>query len=151
MTFLCGVGIDPHRDTPVEVLHVVLLGFVKYFWRDAIARISAEDKDILAARLSSFDTGGLDIPALSGNTLVKYAGSLTGRDFRAIAQVAPFVLHGLSLPDEKLRAWAALSVLVSLVWTPEIEDIDTYLVRSLICRSKAHVTNAVSAHSSVLY
>lgn len=128
--FFCGVGFDPHRDTPVEVLHVVLLGFVKYFWRDAIARISVSDKEILVARLSSFDTSGLDIPTLSGYTLVRYAGSLTGRDFRAIAQAAPFVLHGLGLPDEKLRAWAALSVLVSLVWTPEIEDIDTYLVCS---------------------
>ncbi|EIM81338.1 uncharacterized protein STEHIDRAFT_66542 [Stereum hirsutum FP-91666 SS1] len=120
-------GVDPHRDTPVEVLHVILLGFVKYFWRDAIARISATDKEMLIARLSSFDTSGLDISPLSGHTLVKYAGSLTGRDFRAIAQAAPFVLHELGLPDEKLRAWAALSVLVSLVWTPEIDDIETYL------------------------
>lgn len=124
-------GVDPHKHTPVEILHVILLGFVKYFWRDAIARISDADKQILMARLSSFDTKGLGIPPLSGHTLVKYAGSLTGRDFRVIAQAAPFVLHGLGLPDEKLRAWAALSNLVSFVWTPEIENKDIYLVSQI--------------------
>lgn len=43
---LCNSGLDPHRDIPVEVLHVVLLGFIKYLWRDAVNnRIGkAEDK-----------------------------------------------------------------------------------------------------------
>ena len=121
--------MDPHADTPIEILYVILLGFVKYFWRDAVARIPADLKPTLIAQLSSFDTQGLNMPPLAGNTLVKYARLLTGRDFRAIAQAALFVLHGVSLPNKHLHAWVALSALVSLVWQPEIAYINKYLVR----------------------
>uniref|UniRef100_D8QAN3 Uncharacterized protein n=1 Tax=Schizophyllum commune (strain H4-8 / FGSC 9210) TaxID=578458 RepID=D8QAN3_SCHCM len=121
--------LDAHADTPVEVLHVVLLGIVKYFWRDIISRLKAPEKEILKARLSSFDTSALNIPPLSGETLVSYAGSLVGRDFRAIAQVAPFVLHDLGVHDDILRVWMALSKVVPLVWQPEIEDMTLYLPR----------------------
>ncbi|KAJ7913831.1 hypothetical protein B0H13DRAFT_2232248 [Mycena leptocephala] len=118
---------DPHQDTPVEILHVILLGFVKYFWRDAMARVKKSDKDILIARLSSFNVSGLGISSLSGHTLVNYAGSLTGRDFRAIVQAAPFVLQGL-LPEKNIRVWTALSSVVTLVWQPHIKDLDKYIV-----------------------
>ncbi|KAI0311751.1 hypothetical protein OF83DRAFT_1087477 [Amylostereum chailletii] len=114
-------------DTPVEILHVILLGFVKYLWRDAIARISPNDRPTLIARLSSIDVAGLGVSPIAGATLVNYSGSLTGRDFRVIAQVAPFVLQGLpGLPDELLDVWAALARLVALVWEPQIEDATKY-------------------------
>ncbi|THH09088.1 hypothetical protein EW146_g8792 [Bondarzewia mesenterica] len=83
--------INPHQDTPVEILHIMLLGFVKYFGRDAISHLNAEEKSCLATRLSSLDVSGLDISLLIGPTLVQYAGSLTDRDFRTIAQAAPFI------------------------------------------------------------
>ncbi|KAJ4465772.1 hypothetical protein C8J55DRAFT_410230, partial [Lentinula edodes] len=118
-------GLNPHQDTPVEVLHVCLLGVVKYFWRDAVAR-TKKDHDILIARLASFDTTGLGISPLAGRTLVTYAGSLTGRDFRAVVQVAPFVLHGLIM-DDQLELWKSLSALCTLIWQPKINDIDQYL------------------------
>ncbi|KAG6829264.1 hypothetical protein H0H93_014547, partial [Arthromyces matolae] len=74
----CIPDFDPHADTPVEILHVILLGFVKYFWRDAVNRLKVPQKQTLIARLSSLKTSGLATGYLSGTTLVTYAGSLTG-------------------------------------------------------------------------
>ncbi|VDC01359.1 unnamed protein product [Peniophora sp. CBMAI 1063] len=118
--------LDPHKDTPVEILHVVLLGYVKYFWRDIISRLNADEKILLATRLSSFDVSGLGLSPLVGTTLVQYAGSLTGRDFRALAQAAPFVLYDLT-SDECYDAWVALCRLIPLIWQPEIVDLDAHL------------------------
>ncbi|EIW86698.1 hypothetical protein CONPUDRAFT_69138 [Coniophora puteana RWD-64-598 SS2] len=123
-----GTGLDPHQDTPVEILHVILLGFVKYLWRDATTRMNSEQKQLLIVRLNSTNVSGLGIPRLAGQTLVQFAGSLTGRDFRAISQVAPFVLQGL-VPPQCYDTFVALSALVPLVWQPQIEDIDVYLDR----------------------
>ncbi|KAF6758067.1 hypothetical protein DFP72DRAFT_1065314 [Ephemerocybe angulata] len=124
-------GINGHTDTPVEILHVILLGFVKYMWRDVIKN-QLKDKDLkkdeLATRLSSLDVSGLGISPLAGKTLVKYAGSLVGRDFRVIAQVAPFVLYDIVKP-ECYRTWLALAKLIPLVWQPEIDDVNDYTVR----------------------
>ena len=122
------LDLDPHRDTPVEILHVVLLGFVKYLWRDAIARLQEKQKLILITRISSFGCEGTGIGPISGKTLVQYNGSLTGRDFRVVSQIAPFVLYGL-LPQYCYNAWLALSALVPLLFQPYIEDIDKYVVR----------------------
>ncbi|KAJ6594962.1 hypothetical protein B0H10DRAFT_2167820 [Mycena sp. CBHHK59/15] len=118
----CIKGLDPHQDTPVEILHVVLLGFVKYLWWDLV-QLQLKNKDpqknLLTTRLSSLDVSGLGISPLSGRTLVQYSGSLTGRDFWAIAQVAPFVVYDL--------VSKALSKLVPLIWHPKIQDIESHI------------------------
>jgi hypothetical protein len=129
MTF--HLGLDPHQDTPVEILHVILLGFVKYLWRDLIQnQLGSNDdkKSLLATRLSSFDVSGLEISPLAGQTLVQYSGSLTGRDFRALAQAVPFVAYDL-VPKDCLETWVSLSRMIPLIWQPEIEDIDAHCVR----------------------
>lgn len=108
----------------------MLLGFVKYFWRDVVNNQLSTNaqKDLLKTRINSLNISGLQIGQhLPGNTLVQYAGSLTGRDFRIIAQVAPFVLYDL-VTAESFAAWVSLSNLVPLIWQPEIQDIDAYTV-----------------------
>ncbi|KAF8144692.1 hypothetical protein K438DRAFT_1902947 [Mycena galopus ATCC 62051] len=149
--------LDPHQDTPVEILHVILLGFVKYFWRDAISRVKKSDKETLISRLSSFNVSGLGVSSLAGPTLVNYAGSLTGRDFRIIVQAAPFVLQGL-LPDSYIELWTSLSAVVTLVWQPEIPDVqlDSAIKHFLDCtcgvtlqwfnKPKFHVILHLPAH-----
>ncbi|KAI6044629.1 hypothetical protein EDC04DRAFT_2865842 [Pisolithus marmoratus] len=120
-------GLDPHQDTPVEILH--------YFWRDAMSRLNEVQKAELQVRLASFDVTGLGIPLLAGHTLIQYAGSLTGRDFHAISQAAPFVLYDL-VPHPCYEAFLALSALgfavptalIPLVWKLCIENVEEHLV-----------------------
>ena len=130
LTAVVRLGLDPHQDTPVEILHVILLGFVKYLWRDLVQNQLGKNDDkkgLLATRLSSFDVSGLGISPLAGQTLVQYSGSLTGRDFRAIAQAAPFVVYDL-VSEDCFETWVALSKIMPLIWQPEIKDIDAHCV-----------------------
>ncbi|KAG2032254.1 hypothetical protein BDR03DRAFT_874342 [Suillus americanus] len=123
------LSLNLHSDTPIEILHVVLLGFLKYFWQDAVERLSAVNKATIEACLSSLDVSGLgsNVAKPRGHTLVHYAGSLVGRDFRLISQVAVFVLYDM-LETKILDAWAALCVLVPLLWMPKIDNLDDYMV-----------------------
>ena len=114
----------------MEILHIILLSFVKYLWWDLIQNQLEKKEDakkLLATHLLSVDVSGLGISPLAGETLVKYLGSLTGRDFHAIAQVAPFVIYDLVSKD-CVETWTALSKLIPLVWQPVIEDLDQHCV-----------------------
>ncbi|KAF8171202.1 hypothetical protein K438DRAFT_1613188, partial [Mycena galopus ATCC 62051] len=117
---------DANSDTPVEILHVVLLGVVKYWWRDAVSRQTSKGKEELRARLSCVDVAGSNTPPIRGNTYVQYAGSLVGRDFRVILQVALVVLHGL-IPQAHYDGWVALCKLAPLMFQPVIERLPAYL------------------------
>ncbi|KAK7021568.1 hypothetical protein R3P38DRAFT_3397021 [Favolaschia claudopus] len=149
-------GLDPHQDTPVEILHVILLGFVKYLWRDVVqVQLKNKDalKELLITRLTSFDVSGLGISPLAGKTLVQYSGSLTGRDFRTIAQVAPFVLYDL-VPANCLETWQALSKLIPLIWQPEIVDIESHIIDNFLLHVARwtnlldYIIRAKSVHSN---
>ncbi|KAH9012314.1 hypothetical protein EDB85DRAFT_2076769 [Lactarius pseudohatsudake] len=132
MNTLC---LDPHAETLVEILHTVLLRFVKYFWRDVVHHrlgSNPREKEVLKTCLNSLNISGLQLgQQLSGHTLVQYTGSLTGWDFHIIAQVAPYVLYDL-VPTVCFNAWVSLSNLVPLIWQPSIADIDKYICPSCL-------------------
>ncbi|KAH9812037.1 hypothetical protein DFH28DRAFT_899624, partial [Melampsora americana] len=52
-------GFNGHKDTPVEGLHVVLLGTTKYLDCDCIAKLSDRQKEEFKTRRKYFDTVGL--------------------------------------------------------------------------------------------
>ncbi|KAJ7866241.1 hypothetical protein B0H14DRAFT_2573515 [Mycena olivaceomarginata] len=58
-------GLDPSQDTPVELLHTVLLGVMKYIWHMLnTSQWSDADRHLLAIRLQSTDISGLTIPPI---------------------------------------------------------------------------------------
>ncbi|KAI8458443.1 hypothetical protein BY996DRAFT_6430227 [Phakopsora pachyrhizi] len=83
-------GFDGHKDTPVEVLHVILLGIVKYLYCDLISGLTVGKKEELVAQFQSFEISNLNIPSIKAKYLVQHYSSLVGKDFKIIIQAAPF-------------------------------------------------------------
>ncbi|KAF8504147.1 hypothetical protein JB92DRAFT_2738424, partial [Gautieria morchelliformis] len=124
--------LDPHAHMPVEVLYVLLLGIVCYFWRDAVARTSDTEKQVVTTRLACLEVDGLgpSTSKVAGRMFFQYMGSLVGRDFRIPGlplQLGLFALYDI-LPAPALKAWAALSHLVPMVWQLSIAHVDAYLI-----------------------
>ncbi|KAM6489231.1 hypothetical protein JOM56_015401, partial [Amanita muscaria] len=120
-------GINIHLDTPVEILHTVLLGVVKYFWGQSVHIMSkSRCMDTFHARLASVNRAGLNAPGLNADYICHYTGSLIGKHFKSIAQVIPFLVYGI-LPPTVIKAWTSIGTLVVLLWHTSIEDINQYL------------------------
>ncbi|KAH9807224.1 hypothetical protein DFH28DRAFT_1115281 [Melampsora americana] len=132
-------GFDGHQDTPVEILHVVLLGITKCLFRDAMkdvgnTKIGLNNYNYLSAQWRSFSSKGLNIPPIQPNNLITYYNSLVGKDFRTVLQSVPFVLFDFILP-EKRHVWTLLCVLSSYIFQTTIPDMKQYL-----CELEIHIT-----------
>ena len=131
-------GFDGHRDTPVELLHVVLLGYMKYLWRDAIHQLKPSDIQTLASRLSSV-SGVLVSPVkIDGRHLTRHAQSLIGKHFRQLLPVAGVVLQGL-LPSTKILPFLSLARLATLLYQQSVADLQSFLVSRQIIEHELRI------------
>ncbi|KAI8458285.1 hypothetical protein BY996DRAFT_8385499 [Phakopsora pachyrhizi] len=112
-------GFDGHKDTPVEVLHVVLLGILKYLYPNK--------KEELIARLQSFDTNNLNIQPIKSKYLIQHYSSLVGKDFKVLIQAAPF--------ESKRKIWTSICHLYLKKYTAKINYFTQDFLLKLISAS----------------
>ncbi|XP_006456915.1 hypothetical protein AGABI2DRAFT_47559, partial [Agaricus bisporus var. bisporus H97] len=124
--YLQAVDWDITHDTPVELLHTVLLGVVKYSWHMAHTSFSAENKKTYTMRLGATERRSLSADAFQAPYMVQYANLLVGRQLKVLAQVNTFHIH--DLVSANIYALArAVGELTALLWFPEIRNMEIYL------------------------
>ncbi|KAF9237455.1 hypothetical protein BU15DRAFT_48704 [Melanogaster broomeanus] len=86
------------EDTPIEILHTILLGVVKYYWGQTVYILDkAHLLDTFQTRLESVNKDGLNSPTLHANYITV------------------------------LKGWTVIGELVVLLWHTEIDNIEDYL------------------------
>jgi hypothetical protein len=114
------------RDTPVKVLHVFLLGAVKYLFQDFMSGLNDIQKDKILVLWYCFNTYSLNIPSIRPTSMVQFYSSLIGKDFWIILQAAPFIFFQ-SMSPSKIKLWSSLCHLGSLIFQTHIENMAEYI------------------------
>ncbi|KAJ7725015.1 hypothetical protein B0H14DRAFT_3620845 [Mycena olivaceomarginata] len=126
-------GLDPHQDSPCEILHSILLGVDKYIWHETNTAWDKAKEHRFAVRLQSSSTNGLNIPSVRGRYIVKYKNGLIGKHFKILQQLGAFHLHSNLCGKNLFDLWKASGELGALLWFPEIRNQEQYLADVQIC------------------
>ena len=105
----------------MDCLHTILLGSYKYFFSDLMGRVSTIQKKEIAAKIASFPKSGMSLALSPG--IVHHHQSFVGKDFKALAEMAPFVLWSY-LNEKEKRVWLSLSKVRYKIW---IKHHDAYI------------------------
>ncbi|KAF8906087.1 hypothetical protein CPB85DRAFT_1181307, partial [Mucidula mucida] len=124
--FLTIKGFNPTHDTPVEILHTILLGIVKYIWHSSHTSFSAAQMKVYAIQLQSTNTDALSIHTIRLSYIMQYAGSLIQRQFKTLVQTSIFHIRDL-VTDKQFAIWRAVGELSALLWVPVIHDFKEYI------------------------
>ncbi|KAI9103972.1 hypothetical protein DFS34DRAFT_682949 [Phlyctochytrium arcticum] len=119
-------SFDGHRDCPLEALHTVLLGVIKWLSRASLALLSKDQKQELCLRVDALNWQGFTRP-FRGKEIVINGGSLLGKDFRRIIQIGPFMYDGI-LPQSWIKAWCCMADVLLLVYLRRIPNLEAYVV-----------------------
>ncbi|KAJ6602335.1 hypothetical protein B0H10DRAFT_2167291 [Mycena sp. CBHHK59/15] len=104
-------GLDLHKDSPCEILHLILLGDDKYIWHETNSPWDKSKGDKFAVRLQSSSTNGLNLSS----------------------QLRAFHLHDDLFSKNLFDLWKALGGLGALLWFPEIRNRNQYLADVQVC------------------
>ncbi|KAA1082180.1 hypothetical protein PGTUg99_025472 [Puccinia graminis f. sp. tritici] len=115
------------RDTPVEILHVFLLGVVKYMTRDFLKSLKPPQLKRVMASWNSFNIKSLNITSIQSKYWMSHYKSLVGKDFKIILQTAPFVLYEF-MDNRQRRMWSALCTLSTYIFETQIPNMTNYLI-----------------------
>ncbi|KAJ7752333.1 hypothetical protein B0H16DRAFT_1723687 [Mycena metata] len=124
-------GLDPNRDTPVELLHTILLGIIKYVWHILYTTWSEAEQNLFVVRLQSTDIDGLTIPPIRAAYMMQYKNGLIGKHFKSLMQTMVFHMHGLVSP-ELFTLVKAVSASGSVLWVHEIDNMSEYTEHLII-------------------
>ncbi|KAH9811013.1 hypothetical protein DFH28DRAFT_852177, partial [Melampsora americana] len=124
-------GFDGPKDTPVKVLHVVLLGITTYLFCDQmkdLGNIKSGSKTYknIFGRWRSFNATGLKNPPIQPNTMITYYQSLVGKEFQIVLQTVPFVLFE-HITKAKREMWSSLCLMSSYIFQTSIPDMKKYV------------------------
>ncbi|EFP90030.2 uncharacterized protein PGTG_15878 [Puccinia graminis f. sp. tritici CRL 75-36-700-3] len=135
------IGFDGCQDTPVEILHVFLLGVVKYVTGDFMRGLKAHHLERLMASWEAFNTNSLNIESINPLNMAKHHGSFLGKHFRIVLQAAPFVFYQF-MTDEQRLLWISLCQLSTYVFQTRIDDMNVYLqeLKNSIDKFMWHIT-----------
>ncbi|KAF8522366.1 hypothetical protein JB92DRAFT_3081973 [Gautieria morchelliformis] len=85
-TLLSFPGLDPHKDTPVEILHTILLGLIKYVWHNLHTSWTDSQHELFIAHLQGTNIDGLSVPPIWAEYMSQYRNSLISKHFKALMQ-----------------------------------------------------------------